>query len=74
MSASMVQKLSESVRGSFENFLVAECLVRDICKDRHKATSAKTQNRNTNLIRSKLVYNISTKSYKEHNQSHKIML
>ena len=49
MSASIVQKLSESVRGRFENFLVAECLVGDICKDRHKATSAKTQNRTHKL-------------------------
>ena len=49
MSASMVQKLSESVRGRFEKFLVAECLVGDICKDGHKATSAKTQNRTHKL-------------------------
>ena len=49
----MVQKFSESVHGHFEDFLVTECLVGDICKERHEAQS----NRNTDLIRSKLVHN-----------------
>ena len=35
MSALIVQKFSESVRGCFGDFLVAECLVGDIYKNRH---------------------------------------
>ena len=35
MSASMVWKLSEFMHGCFEDFLVAECLVGDIYKNRH---------------------------------------
>ena len=37
MSTSMLLKFSESVRGRFEDFLEAECLVGDICTDRHTA-------------------------------------
>ena len=37
MSASMVQKFSESVRGRFEDFLEVECLVGDIYTNKHKA-------------------------------------
>ena len=44
MSASMVQKFSESMHGSFEDFLVAQCLVGDIYKNRHKAQSNKCKN------------------------------
>jgi len=36
MSASMVRKFSKSVRGRFEDFLEAECLVGDIYTNRHK--------------------------------------
>ena len=37
MSVSMVLKFSESVHGRFEHLLKAKCLVRDICKNKHKA-------------------------------------
>ena len=37
MFALMVLKFSESVNGRFKDFLEAECLVGDICTNRHKA-------------------------------------
>ena len=58
MSASMDLKLSEFVCGCLEDFLEAECLVGDICTNKHttEKTSAKTQNTNINLISVKLVH------------------
>ena len=37
MSASLVLKFSESMRGHFEDFWEVECLVGDICTDKHTA-------------------------------------
>ena len=64
MSASMDLKLLESVHGHLEDFLEVECLVGDIYTNKHttEKTSAKTQNTNINLIRVKLVQNISIKT------------
>ena len=55
MSASMVLKFFESVHGCFEDFLEAESLVGAQTNTKNKATSAQTQNMNTNLISVKLV-------------------
>ena len=76
MSASMLLKFYESVRGRFKDFLEAECLVGDICTNRHKAEEQvqKHKNKNTNLISVKLVHKNKHKVLKEHKQRQKIML
>ena len=64
MSTLMVRKFSKFVHGHFEDFLVVEFLVGDICKNRHNAKKQVQQykNRNKNLINVKLVHKISTES------------
>ena len=67
MSASMDLKLTEFVRGRLEDFLEAECLVGNICTKNHKIEkpSAKTPNKNINLISVKLVHKHRHKNLKQ---------
>ena len=60
-------KLTESVRGRLEDFLEAECLVGNICTKNHKIEkpSAKTPNKNINLISVKLVHKHRHKNLKQ---------